>query len=132
MSEIVLEEFKPPHGTLFVYLAIPMNGEIGIFVNNRLDDMMDFVRERHPTHEIEFVNKDAIQQAAKDAGPSPIRYSRAKGEFRTMGECLSMMNVADVVYFHPDWARSKGCHIEVEACRHYGKPIAIIPEYVFE
>lgn len=54
-----------------------------------------------------------------DFGDKPAVFYLAKS--------IEAMSEADVVVFTPDWEHARGCRIEFEIAKEYGKQIIILP-----
>ena len=54
-----------------------------------------------------------------DFGDKPAIFYLAKS--------IEAMSEADVVIFTPDWEEARGCRIEFEIAKEYGKRIIILP-----
>lgn len=53
---------------------------------------------------------------------SPSRLPHNLSDGKAMQLCVSMINVADAVYFIPGWSRSVGAQMEMGYCKYINKP----------
>lgn len=131
MSEEVKVESNPnlygPHGMISVYLAIPIDGAPASILGKTYRAMKEIVERDHPTHKIEIRNGEIYEfLEEKYYGKEVPGYLNKYGvysPFEIIGDCIKEINAVDIVYFHPDWAASRGCQLEHEACELYCKPM---------
>lgn len=56
--------------------------------------------------------------------PSTLPANMTRADY--MKICFAMIDVADVVYFQPNWSESEGAKLEMEYCKYIHKPIEFL------
>lgn len=93
-----------------------------IFISQPMNDKTDEqIKEERKNIEKYFINRgDAVLDTLFDfdENTSPIYY---------LAKSIEYMTDADLVVFLPCWENARGCKIEYEVAKSYGKKILILP-----
>ena len=54
--------------------------------------------------------------------------SEGKDPMFYLGESIQIMAEADAIIFMPGWEKARGCWLEYQAAKRYGKIIFLLPE----
>lgn len=95
-----------------VFISQPMNGLTDDAIKQRRLEILNTVRQRYPTEEINLIDS-FFENAPHDA--SPVWF---------LGKSLEYLSQADLAFFSKDWEKARGCVIEHMVCRNYHIPIA--------
>ena len=93
-----------------VFLSYPMNGKTEKEMKEIRDEMIKMLPEG-----LNWIDN------------SDCKGEETDGRLHYLGEAIKKMDKADMVMFHRDWQRARGCHIEMEVARAYNIPIIDIP-----
>lgn len=87
---------------------------------------------RGKTNEQILEERKAIIKAIEDADgeyvDSILDLKENKKPLDYLIESLKKLNESDVIWFMPGWEKSRGCRIEFEIAKSYGKFIKCLPE----
>lgn len=90
-------------------ISQPMRGK----TNKEIRTIRNYIMNKLKESGFEFID------TLFDFGDKPAVFYLAKS--------IEAMSEADVVIFTPDWEQARGCRIEFEVAKAYGKQIIILP-----
>ena len=100
-----------------VFISQPMNGMTDEQINNARDEMRaDVIAQTSNDFDTEDSGIEIMDTIIKDDIPNahPLVY---------LGKSIEMMANADAVYFAHGWENMRGCRIEHECAKKYGKHV---------
>lgn len=96
-----------------VFLSQPMNGKEEKVLRLEEQLYLRMVKKR-----LGYNNLERVGWVNEDCGE--------KGPLFYLAKSIEAMNDADVVVFCPGWEQARGCRIEWEVAREYGKKIVYL------
>ena len=95
-----------------VFLSYPMNG--------KTEDEMSMMRNAM------MENYDAVTKCTNTYISN--HECSLSTRLECLGEAIKLMSKADIVLFHPDWDKARGCKVENYAAVTYGKGVLYLNE----
>ena len=96
-----------------VFLSQPMNGKEEKVIRLEEQLYLCMVKKR-----LGYNNLERVGWVKEDCGE--------KGPLFYLAKSIEAMNDADIVVFCPGWEQARGCRIEWEVAREYGKKIVYL------
>lgn len=96
-----------------IFISMPMKAKSTEQVRVEINKVYNFIKERLPEAElIDSVIDDADKEIAVKGDSVGIWY---------LGKSIQLLSTADIVFFVNDWSNARGCLIEREVAKKYGK-----------
>ena len=94
----------------YLFISQPMSGLTNDEILNVRQKATQFISDKYPDNEI------LVPPSYKE---QPDNTYNATSAVNLLGNAISLMAKANVIYFVPDWQKSKGCQIENEVARRW-------------
>lgn len=99
--------------TKSLFISQPMSGLSEEEILKNRQDAIKFIQDKFPEYNIVAIDSF---KPAPDQGEQDFNQKTAVA---MLGEALTKLALADIVYFIPGWKKSKGCQIENEVARRW-------------
>lgn len=108
IKELNEKQNKVKENTLTLFIAQPMHGVDDFKINIERSEIYQYVKELYPNKDIELID-NLNHPEIPDGSP----------RYYYLVESLREMVRADLIYFHKDWIKAKGCRVERVICDEY-------------
>lgn len=106
--------------TKSLFISQPMSGLTEEEILRNRQEAIKFIQNKFPEYNIVAIDSF---KPAPDQGEQNYNQKTAVA---MLGEALTKLALADIVYFIPGWKKSKGCQIENEVARRWLEPTGVI------
>lgn len=106
--------------TKSLFISQPMSGLTEEEILKNRQDAIKFIQDKFPDYNIVAIDSF---KPAPDQGEQNFNQKTAVA---MLGEALTKLALADIVYFIPGWKKSKGCQIENEVARRWLEDTGVI------
>lgn len=106
--------------TKSLFISQPMSGLTEEEILKNRQDAIKFIQDKFPYYNIVAIDSF---KPAPDQGEQNFNQKTAVA---MLGEALTKLALADIVYFIPGWKKSKGCQIENEVARRWLEDTGVI------
>lgn len=94
----------------YLFISQPMSGLTNDEILKVRQEATDFISNKYPDNEI------CVLPSYKE---QPDNTYNATSAVNLLGNAISLMARANIIYFVPGWQKSKGCQIENEVARRW-------------
>ena len=106
--------------TKSLFISQPMSGLTEEEILRNRQEAIKFIQDKYPEYNIVAIDSF---KPAPDQGEKNFNQKTAVA---MLGEALTKLALADIVYFIPGWKKSKGCQIENEVARRWLEDTGVI------
>ena len=96
-----------------VFISMPMKSKSTQQVKVEMDKVFDYIKEKLPEAELIDSVVDGADKEIAIKGDSVGAWY--------LGKAIQLLAEADIVFFVNDWAKYRGCFLEHEVAKKYGK-----------